>query len=83
MPASFFLDSCLFFSLDGCLSFYLTVSVLLSEKLGLGQKSHLMFTFKNPLPEEMNDVVLSIDVDGMKDGKVWLCCWTRAWVLGQ
>ena len=37
-------------------------------QVAVGEETKLLFSFENPLPVDMKDVTLNIDVDGMKDG---------------
>lgn len=42
---------------------------LITGQIALGEKTKLLISFVNPLPVQMEDVTLNIDVDGMKEGK--------------
>ena len=46
--------------------------------MAVGKVAKLLITFKNPLPVEMEDVTLNIDVADMIDG-MYVCNFELAW----
>ena len=38
-----------------------------TDKLTLGKMAKLLISFKNPLPVEMKDIILNIDVDNLSE----------------